>query len=135
MDNKCWKCDRAHSTGYFCGYVGTECDEFPGLDFINSDHPMHNGGCDKFVPKGVETAISLLGKELWYAASFVNKVYKDDEPRRSCVQYISVLKDGTVLLHTKEAAFNVMAIGKKVFTSRNELMTNIVKRSKQNGKY
>lgn len=131
MERKCWKCDKAQSTGYFCGYEGTECTEFPGLDFINPDHPSHHGGCDKFMPKGVETAISLLGKELWYAASLVRKVGKEDEPSRSCVQYISVLKNGTVLLHTKEAAFNVRAIGKKVFTSRNELMANIVKRSKQ----
>lgn len=51
-NNKCWECDKSYSTGYFCGFEGTSCSAYPGIDFINPDHPCSSGKeCDKFVPK------------------------------------------------------------------------------------
>lgn len=59
-ESRCWKCAKAKSMGYFCGYEGTECSEYPGMDFICPEHPFWNDGCDKFVPKeGGEKITSL----------------------------------------------------------------------------
>lgn len=49
--SKCRSCAKAHSTGHFCGYEGTECSEYPGVDFICPEHPFWSGGCDKYTPK------------------------------------------------------------------------------------
>lgn len=122
MDVKCRRCDKAHSTGYFCGYVGVECDEFPGVDFINPRHPFHDGGCDKFIPEGTVSAVNLIGKEIWYMSRYDGSYRKDDVPCRKCVQYVSVLKDGTVLLHTKVGAFPISSLGECIFRSKDELM-------------
>lgn len=60
--SKCWLCAKAHSSGYCCGYEGRECIEHPGLDFMSPDHPMHSGGCDKFVLRDDNTNCAICGK-------------------------------------------------------------------------
>ena len=61
----------------------------------------------------------VIRKEIWAEARYLHIfTTKPGDVERAIVQYVSLLRDGNILCHTKTCAFSLSEIGKTVFTTR-----------------
>lgn len=64
-------------------------------------------------------ADQLIGKEIWAKENTFHMFWKDTgNVGRAGVQYVSILKNGDILLHTQTCAISFREIGKTVFLNR-----------------
>ena len=64
-------------------------------------------------------ADQLIGKEIWAKENTFHMFWKDTgNVGRAGVQYVSILKNGDIFLHTQTCAIPFREIGKTVFLSR-----------------
>lgn len=63
----------------------------------------------------------MIGKEVW-AQERCLKIFREKSSfiQRTTIQYVSLLKGGDILCHTKTCAFTLDEIGKTVFLTRAE---------------
>ena len=63
----------------------------------------------------------MIGQEVWAQEKYL-KIFREKSSfiQRTTIQYVSLLKDGNILCHTKTCAFALDEIGKTVFLTRAE---------------
>lgn len=71
-------------------------------------------------------ANSLIGKEVW-GSEIVFRIfgYHEENIERATIQYISILKDRTILCHTKTCAIPIEEFNKTIFLTKDEAVRNV----------
>lgn len=65
-------------------------------------------------------ADKLIGKTVWLTKWFTKNVQIANPPLQRTIRYISVCKNGEILMHLKDGAFPIQLIGDCAFTSQEE---------------
>lgn len=65
-------------------------------------------------------ADKLIGKTVWLTKWFTKNVQIANPPLKRTIRYISVCKNGEILMHLKDGAFPIQLIGDCAFTSQEE---------------
>lgn len=71
-------------------------------------------------------ANSLVGKEVW-GSEIVFRIfgYHEENIQRATIQYVSILKDRTILCHTKTCAIPIEEFNKTIFLTKDEAVRNV----------
>ena len=64
-------------------------------------------------------ASKLIGREVWAESRTLHMFRtKPRDIERTTIQYVSLLKDGTILCHTQTCAFPIGEVGRSVFRTK-----------------
>lgn len=71
-------------------------------------------------------ANNIIGKEVWSKAGYL-RIFttKPVNIERATIHYVSLLKNGNILCHTKTCAFPVEELGRKVFFRKEDAIKNL----------
>ena len=79
-------------------------------------------------------ADKLIGKTVWLTKWFTKNVQIANPPLQRTIIYISVCKNGEILMHIKDGAFPIQLIGDCAFTSQEEAQAALRREQDGNNK-
>lgn len=98
-----------------CGDMDDIIDRLAAIEDILGD------GYDLDRLMALVEADRMIGQEVWAQEKYL-KIFREKSSfiQRTTIQYVSLLKGGDILCHTKTCAFTLDEIGKTVFLTRAE---------------